>query len=201
MKAIVICRHLNLLQVEEALTLGGYQIGNQGICSTNFQMFRKADEIRIEFEDAFDFCQMIFLTLDLVEVSRETNGEVLAFVDTDFSSKITEYLQGERVCLYLSPEIADVYEQDPDEPANVLDIVTSSNRNYTIDILDFFSYTSPDRTPFEEPFFDRENWELVRTGVYLYEEGDFENEFLEDLRNENRSVAGPMPDRPSFGKG
>ena len=71
-----------------------------------------------------------------------------------------------------------------------MDIVTKSNKNYSIDTDSLFSYNSEDQTNFEEYDLKIFDYDLIGEGEYLYELSNFEEEYLEDLedlRTENGS--------------
>lgn len=146
-------------------------------------MYRNNDIIKIEFEDGFDFCQFLFVIIDLLETTREDSRDVIGFVNTDRPNKITEYLNGESVCLYLSETLKQVLKEDEDSYLNVIDIVTASNKNYSINIENFFSFNLEDTRKYEASKFNLLEYQLIAEGTYLFKEEDFESEFLENLEN------------------
>jgi len=187
MNAKIICQNLSKEKIEKAFVLGEYQKDDFGVQSVKYKMYGRGDSILIEFETEFDFCQLIFLIVDLLEISRNDKRNIKGFVNTKKSNKITEYLNEERVCLYLSEELKQALKEEQDKYLDMVDIVTKSNNNYSIDIDSFFSYTSEDQTKFEESDLKIFDYELIKEDEYLYELSNFEEEYLEDLKKENGS--------------
>ena len=143
-------------------------------------MYGQGNNTLIEFDGAFDFCHLIFVIVDLFETSRNAHGDIRGFVDTKKSNKITEYLNDERVCLYLRHESKEVLIRNMDTYLERLDLVSQSNKNYSIDIDSLFSKPSEDQTKFEESKIL--DYEFIKEGEYLYEFTNFEKEYLEDLK-------------------
>ena len=104
MNAKIICQNIDREKIEKAFVLGEYQKDDFGVQSIKYKMYGRGDTILIEFESEFDFCQLIFVIVDLLEISRNDKRDVKGFVNTSKPNKITEYLNDERVCLYLSEE-------------------------------------------------------------------------------------------------
>jgi len=184
MNAKIICQNISKEKIENAFVLGEYQKGDIGVHSINYKMYGRGDTILIEFETEFDFCQLLFVVVDLLEISRYDNRDVKCFVNTYKSNKITEFLNDERVCLYLSEELKEALKEEKDKYLDMVDFVTVTNKNYSIDTDSFFSYTSEDKRKFEESDLKIFDYDLIDEGEYLYENSNFEEEYLEDLREE-----------------
>lgn len=182
MNSRIICQNLTEEKIEEALSLGEYKKEDLDVFVIKYKMYKGANRIMIEFDEPFDFCQMIFIMVDFFEISRNDSRDVQGFVSTDKSNKITEYLNGERTCIYLSKEMKLALNKNGDKYLDFVDLVTESNKNYSIDIGNLFSYKLEDNKEFEEPSLRSFDHELIKEGEYLYEKGDFENEYLEDVK-------------------
>lgn len=137
-KAKIICKNIDKKKIDKAFALGEYQKNDLGIQSIKYKMYGEGNIILIEFENEFDFCQLIFVIVDLLEISRNDNRDVKGFVNTSKSNKITEYLNNERVCLYLSEELKEALKEESEKYLDMVDIVSKSNKNYSIDIDNFF---------------------------------------------------------------
>lgn len=182
MKAIIFCQNISIETIEEAFTLGDYQNSDIDILSIPYKLYRKENNIIIEFEEAFDFSQMLFVVADLLEISRNDSRDVLAYVNTHASNKITEFLKGASVCLYLSEVLKLSLRMYPDSYIDEMNYVTASNKNYSIDMATFFSYKNKEKRNYEASHLQYDDHEFIKRGEYLYEKGDHENEYLEDLK-------------------
>lgn len=179
----IVCKYISLDLIEEAFTLGEYTNGVPEISSIGYKISIDGDNTLIEFPDSFDFCNLVFLILDIIEVSKHGDFDVKGYVNTDPHNKITEYLKGERVCLYIEEDVKKAVQETLDNHLEILDIVTESNNNYCINSYNMFSYDSEDSTPYNERELDDYSFVQVKEGFYLYSDDDYEAEYLEDLEN------------------
>jgi len=185
MNARIITEHISKEKIIEAFNLGEYQKDDFEVYAIKYKMYGKDDKITIEFEEQFDFCKMMFIMVDLFETSRNLQGEIQGFVDTDKSNKITEHLNGERICFYLAEEVKVALKENKTNYLDILDLVSESNINYTINTDNFLSYTLESKMRFDEPNIELLDYELIEEGEYLYEIDDYENEYLETLNKAN----------------
>ncbi len=182
MNAKIICQNITKEKINEAFTLGAYKIGDFDVHAIKYKMYGKGENIMIEFEEPFDFCHLAFVIIDLLEVSRNIQRDVQGFVSTSKANKVTEYFNGERVCFYLSEKLKQGLKKNEDNYLDIVNLTTESNKNFTFDIDNLFSYISENRMKFEEPDLKSLDYELIEEGEYLYEKGDFENEYLKGLK-------------------
>ena len=183
MNARIITENLTKEEINEAFTLGEYKKGDFDVQGIQYKMYGKGDNIWIEFEERFEFCHLVFVVIDLLEVSRtKTQRDVKGFVDTSKTNKITESLNDDRVCFYLSEALKKGLRENEEVYLDIVNIVTTSNKNYTVDIDNLFSYISENRNKFEEPELNTKDYELIGEGEYLYEKGNFEKEYIEELK-------------------
>lgn len=189
MSTRIICKRFEHKQITEAFNLGGYDANNSEIVSAKYSLYEREGQYLIEFDDNIDFCQLLFLMVDLNEVGRMTDCKIKGFVNTDVNNKITEYLGGERICFYVSENLKAIIanDQNEDNDLDIMDLVTRSGLNYSIDIDNLFSYESDDETPYIEPIIKFKDFNLIETGTYLFEESNFEQEFLEDIERANEN--------------
>lgn len=186
MTAKIICQNITKEEIKIAFNLGKYQKSDIGVYSIPYKVYEKADTIWIEFEEQFDFCQMLFVIADIFETAKNKKRDVLGFVKTNKSNKITEYLNDERVCLYLSDRLKSDLNTYEESYVDSLDIVAESNKNYLIVIDSLFSYNSNENKRFDEPQLNLSEYKLIKENEYLYEKEDFEHEYIEDLKLRNR---------------
>lgn len=183
MNARIYCTNCSEEDLQEALTLGNYSKGDPSVKAIGYQLYQYGSTLLLEFETPFDYCQMTFLVMDLLDVTRAIqNSNVKGFIDTNKNSRITDFMKGQRACLYLAAPHKKALREDPNSDLEGINIVIRNNEHYKIDIENFFAYPSKDATAFAEPQGAAGNYKLIGKGEYLYEEGDFESEFLEDLK-------------------
>ena len=185
--AIIYCQGIAPDQLQEGLTLGEYEKTDPEVQATSYRLYQKDGAFLLEFTALLDFGHVLYLVSDLLEVSREQERDIQGFVDTDPKSKITEHWRGQRVCLYLSEPLKRAMQEEPDKYLDFVDIVSETNQHSSIEIDNFFSYTSEDQRPYQEPDLSDFKEYLLGSGEYLYEEGNFEEEYLEDLEDERNS--------------
>lgn len=180
MNAKVHCGKLGTEQLDAALSLGGYVEKAPGILSIAYSVYSLDNQLLVVFDGNYDFSHLLFIIIDIQLTASDPDISIKGYVDTNADNKITAHLKGDRVCIYTTIQQRKVLKMFPDKDLTILNYVTTENKNYLIDSYDLSSSTSEDAFKYDESLHDTTLYKHLKDGIFLYEDTNFEAEFLED---------------------
>ena len=185
----ILCEDLDLAFIQKALHLGNLENDEEYLLE-KYEIYEWQDKYLVLFSEGLDFGSFLYINSDFQEIAAGETCRIRGYITAQKGYKITDYLNEERVCLYLSSAVKEALKTHYKlAELDVIDIVTTTNSHYTIELDSLFSSVLYDEEKYDESHIHVEEWTKIEESEIKISDYDMEEEYIESWQAHKAALA------------